>query len=222
MVEVDVWTLAKTDRGSAVLLRPIDSDRIVPIFIGQQEAQGILIGLGKIPMPRPLTHDLMLSIFEKMHLVIDRIDINDMQDGVYYAQISARFGMKKFVFDSRPSDALNIAVRLGCPVYLAEFIIDETSIPESTVSPLQEVSPEELEEMLEDEAKKEEEADIEVTRDIDEAVIEDRLQQVIRGLEAQLNTAVSAEDYEAAAKLRDQIKEMRDMVPEDDNPQQET
>ena len=60
LVEAEIWTIARTDQGNAVLVRPIGSESAVPIFIGQLEAQSILIGLGNVPMPRPLTHDLFL------------------------------------------------------------------------------------------------------------------------------------------------------------------
>ena len=63
LVEAEIWTIARTDQGNAVLVRPIGSESAVPIFIGQLEAQSILIGLGNVPMPRPLTHDLFITLF---------------------------------------------------------------------------------------------------------------------------------------------------------------
>jgi bifunctional DNase/RNase len=134
LVEAEIWTVARTDKGNAVLVKPLGSDRAVPIFIGQLEAQSILIGLGKVPMPRPLTHDLMITILEKLGMTVERIEINDLKDATFYARIIARQGMKKFVFDSRPSDALSLATRVKCPVYIAEYIVDEASIPISMIS----------------------------------------------------------------------------------------
>jgi bifunctional DNase/RNase len=217
LIEVEVWTLAKTDRGSAVLLRPHDSKRVVPIFIGQLEAQSILIGMGKVPIPRPLTHDLLIHTLERLDVVVDRIEINDMQDGIYYAQIATHQGNKKFLLDSRPSDAISIAVRLDCPVYIAEFIIDETSIPESMVTPVPEVSPEELEEALEEE--------LDITEDdLDDIIAETEgltapadsadptpYQDVLAKLEQRLDLAVEQENYEEAARIRDQIQEMQNL-----------
>jgi bifunctional DNase/RNase len=63
LVEAEIWTIARTEQGNAVLIRPIGSESAVPIFMGQLEAQSILIGLGSVPMPRPLTHDLFIKIF---------------------------------------------------------------------------------------------------------------------------------------------------------------
>ena len=213
LIEVEVWTLAKTDRGSAVLLRPLDSHRVVPIFIGQLEAQSILIGMGKVPMPRPLTHDLMLTMFEKLHLAIDRVDINDMQDDIYYAQLTARQGMKKYVFDSRPSDAISLAVRVNCPVYIAEFIVDETSIPETMVNPVPDISPEELEQAIEEELESgpetlgEESGKEPVARAPEEPG--SALDQMIARLEIKLDAAVTQENYEEAARIRDEIQDMQ-------------
>jgi bifunctional DNase/RNase len=65
LVEAEIWTVVRTDKGNAVLVKPIGSERAVPIFIGQLEAQSILIGLGSVPMPRPLSHDLFISVLEK-------------------------------------------------------------------------------------------------------------------------------------------------------------
>lgn len=134
LVEAEIWTVARTDKGNAVLVKPLGSERAVPIFIGQLEAQSILIGLGKVPMPRPLTHDLMITIIEKLGMNIERIEINDLKDATFYARIITKQGMKKFVFDSRPSDALSLATRIKCPVYIAEYIVDEASIPLSMIS----------------------------------------------------------------------------------------
>ena len=63
LIEAEIWTVARTDQGNAVLVRPIGSDYAVPIFIGQLEAQSIIIGIGNVPMPRPLTHDLFLNVY---------------------------------------------------------------------------------------------------------------------------------------------------------------
>jgi bifunctional DNase/RNase len=134
LVEAEIWTVARTDKGNAVLVKPLGSERAVPIFIGQLEAQSILIGLGKVPMPRPLTQDLMITIIEKLGMNIERIEINDLKDATFYARIITKQGMKKFVFDSRPSDALSLATRIKCPVYIAEYIVDEASIPLSMIS----------------------------------------------------------------------------------------
>ena len=102
LVEAEIWTVARTDKGNAVLVKPVGSERAVPIFIGQLEAQSILIGLGNVPMPRPLSHDLFVTMMEKLNATIDRVDITELKDGTFYARIVMKQGLKKIVIDSRP------------------------------------------------------------------------------------------------------------------------
>ena len=128
LVEAEIWTVARTDKGNAVLVKPLGSERAVPIFIGQLEAQSILIGLGNVPMPRPLTHDLFISVMEKISVSVERVEVTDLKDGTFYARILLKQGMKKLSIDSRPSDALGIAARLRCPLFISEAIVDEAGV----------------------------------------------------------------------------------------------
>ncbi|RKY79412.1 hypothetical protein DRQ07_06400, partial [candidate division KSB1 bacterium] len=73
LVEAEIWTIARTDQGNAILIRPLESETAVPIFMGQLEAQSILIGMGNVPMPIPLTHDLFINLFSKIKLTILQI-----------------------------------------------------------------------------------------------------------------------------------------------------
>lgn len=179
LVEAEIWTVARTDKGNAVLVKPIGSERAVPIFIGQLEAQSILIGLGNVPMPRPLSHDLFVTMMEKLNSTIDRVDITELKDGTFYARIVMKQGLKKIVLDSRPSDALGITARIHCPLYIAESIVEEAGIAINLIT--------------EDEpgADSPDPKDMERTR-----------------LEQELQKAVDDEDYEQAARLRDQINEL--------------
>lgn len=128
LIRADVWTVARTEGGTAVLLKPDGMDKVVPIFIGHLEAQSILIGLGNVPMPRPLTHDLFLRLLEELDIKIVKVEINDLKEATYYARIVLDNNGKIMDMDSRPSDAIAIAVRCGCPVYITEFVIEETAI----------------------------------------------------------------------------------------------
>ncbi|MEM5947211.1 bifunctional nuclease family protein [Spirochaetia bacterium 38H-sp] len=144
--KADVWTVARTEGGTAVLLRPEGLDKVVPIFIGHLEAQSILIGLGNVPMPRPLTHDLFIKLLEVLDIKIKKVEINDLKEATYYARIILDNKGKIMDMDSRPSDAIAIAVRCGCPIYVADFIIEETSISISLMEKERfEPSPTELE-----------------------------------------------------------------------------
>lgn len=178
LVEAEIWTVARTDKGNAVLVKPIGSERAVPIFIGQLEAQSILIGLGNVPMPRPLSHDLFISVLEKLNVSIDRVDITELRDGTFYARIVVKQGLKKIVIDSRPSDALGITARLHCPLYIAESIVEEAGIA------------------------------INLITDEDGDEVPDQEVLEINRLEDELKKAVDEENYEEAARLRDKIKEL--------------
>ena len=180
LVEAEIWTVARTDRGNAVLVKPIGSERAVPIFIGQLEAQSILIGLGNVTMPRPLTHDLFITMMEKLNATIERVDITELRDGTFYARIVLKQGLKKIVIDSRPSDALGVTARLRCPLYIAEAIVEEAGIAINLIT--------------------EEDPSIEIP---DTANIEKNR------LEEELQKAVDDENYEEAARLRDKINQLQ-------------
>ncbi|RKX74965.1 MAG: hypothetical protein DRP87_15690, partial [Spirochaetes bacterium] len=123
LVEAEVWTVARTDQGNAVLIRPVGGDVAVPIFIGQLEAQSILIGMGNVPMPRPLTHDLFLSVLERMGITIERVEITELKEGTFYAQLILNRNGETVVIDSRPSDSIALAVRDKCPIYISEAVV---------------------------------------------------------------------------------------------------
>ena len=179
LVEAEIWTVARTDKGNAVLVKPIGSERAVPIFIGQLEAQSILIGLGNVPMPRPLSHDLFITMMEKLNATIDRVDITELKDGTFYARIVLKQGLKKIVIDSRPSDALGITARIHCPLYIAESIVEEAGIAINLIT--------------EEDPK----VDVPDPREIERNRLEQELQK-----------AVDDEDYEEAARIRDKINEL--------------
>lgn len=179
LVEAEIWTVARTDKGNAVLVKPIGSERAVPIFIGQLEAQSILIGLGNVPMPRPLSHDLFITMMEKLNATIERVDITELRDGTFYARVVLKQGLKKIVIDSRPSDALGITARIHSPLYIAEAIVEEAGIAINLIT--------------------EQDPSVEMP---DPAEIEKNR------LEEELQKAVDDENYEEAARLRDKINQL--------------
>lgn len=186
-VKAEVWTVARTEQGNAVLVRPVGADVAVPIFIGQMETQSILIGLGKVDMPRPLTHDLMVEFLGVFDTSLARIEINDLRDGTFYARLVLDKSGAETFLDSRPSDAIALAVRTHCPVYISESVVDAAGIAVNLVVEAA-VDASEGDENEEDPAS-------------DDA--SPRLQ-----LERQLAEAVEREDYESAAKIRDMLKGM--------------
>jgi len=133
-VEADIWTIAQTDQGNVVLVRPKGSDLAVPIIIGQLETQSILIGMGGVEVPRPLTHDLAVSLLKALSATLLRIEINDLQEGTFYARLVLSQEGEEIVVDARPSDAIGIAVRTGCPVFISEAVVDEAGISVNLVT----------------------------------------------------------------------------------------
>jgi len=127
-VEAAIWTVAQTDQGNVVLVRPKGSDLAVPIFIGQLETQSILIGMGGVEVPRPLTHDLVLSVLSSLRAEVSRIEIHDLREGTFYARLILSVEGGEVLVDARPSDAIGIAVRASCPVFIAESVVEEAGI----------------------------------------------------------------------------------------------
>ena len=173
LIQAEIWTVAKTEQGNAVLLRPLGSSVVVPIFIGQLEAQSILIGMGNVEMPRPNTHELMKDIFSKTDLVLEKVEVPDIQDGIFLATLYLKNHKRSFQQDSRPSDALALAVRVNCPVYLADSVIDEAGIP--------------LDSIIEEDP-------------LDTGQIKEM--ELMR-LQRSLEKAIQEENYEEAARIRD-------------------
>ena len=201
-VEAEIWTVAQTDQGNVVLVRPKGSDLAVPIFIGQLETQSILIGMGGVDVPRPLTHDLLLSIVSSLHAELTRIEIHDLRETTFYARILFRVDGRDFAVDARPSDAIGIAVRALCPVFIAESVIEEAGISVNLVSGLQ------LGEAESRAASTKAEKAAESPSPELGLVVSASSELEVERLQAQLEKAVALEDYERAAAIRDKLKEL--------------
>jgi hypothetical protein len=132
LVPAEVWTVAKAEQGSAVLIKPIGSEVAVPIFIGPLEAHAILIGLANHKMPRPLTHDLLIATLEQLGAKISRIEITELKEGTFYGRLVLNRAGEDVVLDSRPSDCVALAVRAKCPIFIDEGVVDEAGVPIST------------------------------------------------------------------------------------------
>ncbi|MBA7714891.1 hypothetical protein ES703_123923 [subsurface metagenome] len=129
LVPAEVWTVAKAEQGSAVLIKPVGSEVAVPIFIGPLEAQAILIGLANHPMPRPLSHDLFLTALQRLVVKIIRIEITELKEGTFYGRLILNQSGKDITLDARPSDCIAIAVRAKCPIFIDEGVVDDAGIP---------------------------------------------------------------------------------------------
>jgi len=109
----------------------------LPIFVSADQAQSIGTALEGEPFDRPLTHDLLVDILTEFGGAIDRVRIDDLRDGTFYAKVDAeRYEdgePEQFVFDARPSDALALAVRIDCPIVVSDPVIDEAGRPSDSV-----------------------------------------------------------------------------------------
>jgi len=171
----------------ALVLGEKEGSRRLPIIIGMFEAQAIAIEIEKIIPNRPMTHDLFKSFAHSFSYSIQEIIISDLKEGVFFAKIVCNNGKKETQIDARPSDAIAIGLRFDVPIFTYETILSEAGI--------------EFTDESEEEIK-----EIKTTKTPDKAVANKDLKDIsVEKLQEMLNTALEKEDYEEAAKIRDEI-----------------
>jgi hypothetical protein len=111
-----------------VLLKTVDSNRFLPIWIGHPEAAAILIKLQGTELPRPMTHDLMTSLIGQLDAEIQKITVTGLKNNTFYAALTLLRDGEEIEVDARPSDALALAVRTDAPIFAADDLIDENAI----------------------------------------------------------------------------------------------
>lgn len=111
-----------------VILKEKDSDRYLPIWIGPSEADAIAVKLQGVSVPRPLTHDLLYSVIDVLGATIDSVIVNDLKNDTFFAKVILKVDGGQMEVDSRPSDALALAVRAEVPVYAEELVLDKAGI----------------------------------------------------------------------------------------------
>lgn len=195
-IQVEIFGLSLSSSlsggGYAIILKEINGDRRLPIIIGQFEAQAIALQLEGIVPPRPLTHDLLKNVIENLGYSVDYIIINELRDSTFFAKIRLDSESIEGI-DSRPSDAIALALKSSVPIYVATYILDEIGfIPEKEES---DESKEQFEDIRKD---KEEQAE-------DTAQVREKK---LSRLKKDLDEAVTNEDYEKAASIRDEIKKL--------------
>ena len=185
-VEIAKISFYPPSKGYAVILKEMDGERQLPVIVGAFEAQAIALAIEGIEMPRPMTHDLLSNLLETMEVEVKEIVINKLVEGTFYAKIyvdSYNFGEKEI--DSRPSDAIALALRVDAPVFVDEAVMNEAGVTLSEQTDSQEFK-------------------------IDASVIQQEY-----SLEEELKKAVDVENYELAAQLRDKIKSLNGEGPEE-------
>ena len=179
----------------ALVLGETEGNRRLPIIIGMFEAQAIAIEIEKIIPNRPMTHDLFKSFSNTFHFHVEEIVISDLKEGVFFAKIVCTDGLKKTDIDARPSDAIAIGLRFDSPIYTYENILAEAGI----------VLTDQEEEEEKTEIKAEPKAKVKKESPRKAAESEDYKNYSIEKLNDLLKDAIDKEDYERAAKIRDEL-----------------
>lgn len=182
---------SQTQSGAyALVLSEVDGKRTLPIVIGAFEAQSIAIALEKeIKPPRPLTHDLFKSFADRFHIVIKQVIIHKLVDGVFYSSLICERDKIEEIIDTRTSDAIALATRFNAPIFTYENILDKAGVYLKLKDEMTTEKEEKTIESLIDEPEKK------------STFTKDTLKQ----LNEKLTKAVQNEDYELAAKIRDEI-----------------
>jgi bifunctional DNase/RNase len=191
LIELEILGLSSNHSQSGsftLILGEVNGTRRLPIVIGMFEAQAIALEIEKIIPNRPMTHDLFKSFANGFNYEIDRIVITDMKEGVYYAKIKCRSDLIEAEIDSRPSDAIAIAIRFGSPVYCTEKAMAEGAVDNYEVDTKEEKSPTKQPSQKFVTKKEPSLKDFSL----------DKLNQM-------LEKAINNEDYERAARIRDEI-----------------
>ena len=193
---------SQTQNGAyALILNEVDGDRKLPIVIGAFEAQSIAIALEKeIKPPRPLTHDLFKNFADRFDIVVKQVIIHKLVDGVFYSSIICERDKIEEIIDARTSDAIALALRFDAPIFTYKTILDKAGIFLKLTSKEEEEAAEKegivVDELFTDEND----------LDIVESVEDDGLKSLsLEELYNMLDGAVADEDYEKAARLRDEI-----------------
>ncbi|MEY8847971.1 bifunctional nuclease domain-containing protein [Psychroserpens sp. XS_ASV72] len=187
---------SQTQNGAyALILNEVDGDRKLPIVIGAFEAQSIAIALEKeIRPPRPLTHDLFKNFADRFDVVVKQVIIHKLVDGVFYSSLICERDKIEEIIDARTSDAIALALRFQAPIFTYKNILDKAGIY-LKVNPKKE-DEEQQDSILVDDL---------VAEEIESSSQENYKDKSLNDLNKLLDEAVKNEDYEKAAKIRDEI-----------------
>jgi bifunctional DNase/RNase len=126
-VEIDSIRVSLMSQQRIVILKELDSERFLPIWIGPYEAEAITLSLNEVEVVRPLTHDLLRNIINDLGAQVLRVNITELRDDVFYARIILQVDGQEMAIDSRPSDALALAVRVHVRVFVDEEVMEAAS-----------------------------------------------------------------------------------------------
>ena len=183
--ELTITTLSHSlaqSQNYAVILGEINGNKKLPILIGSFEAQAIAVAMENMEPNRPLTHDLFKNVLVALNVVLKEVIISNLIEGIFYSQLVCLQNGKEILVDSRTSDAIALAVRFKCPIFAYQNILDEAGV------------------VLENENLEDEDDDDNMINEDDP--LGNYSQEDLQDL---LNDALSKEDYEQAAIIRDEI-----------------
>ncbi|MEY2970065.1 MAG: hypothetical protein RLZZ599_438 [Bacteroidota bacterium] len=182
------YSQGKSGAYALILAEKGEGGRKLPVVIGGAEAQSIAVAMEKsVAPPRPLTHDTWVNMLNEMQVTVQKVIIHRLVNGVFFASIYASdINGKSMVFDSRPSDAVALAVRVECPIYALAILLDQAGITPEEETEADGVPAQSVEEVQSTESEESREE-----------------------LEALLDEAVENEDYELAARLRDKLDKLK-------------
>lgn len=179
MLEVEVIRISynNPDRGYAITLKDIGSERILPIIVGATEAQAIALAFEGVEMPRPLTHDLLVDVIMALESDVSRVLITHLSKGTYFAKIVLQHDQEgEITIDSRPSDAIAVGLRMNAPIFASETLLNKAV-----------------------------EENPEIRKPADPPEADSSATETLKNLQNILQIAIEEENYEAAAKIRDRI-----------------
>ncbi|ACF14255.1 protein of unknown function DUF151 [Chloroherpeton thalassium ATCC 35110] len=198
-VQVEILGLSTSPHNNgayALILFEVGGKRKLPIIIGGFEAQAIALKLENIKAPRPFTHDLIKSLVDTFNIGITEVTIDELRNETFFAKIVCEMNGLTHEIDARPSDAIAVAVRCEAPIFVSEEVMNEAGIT--------------------DEGKEEPETSTPATRPSSEKKVSSspapqahtNIEGELADLKSKLEEAVQKEDYEKAAKIRDQIQRL--------------
>ncbi|MGC8773831.1 MAG: bifunctional nuclease domain-containing protein [Chlorobaculum sp.] len=193
-LQVDILGLSTsphTNGAYALILYEVEGKRKLPIIIGGFEAQAIALKLENIKPPRPFTHDLFKQVADAFDLHVNEVFIDELHNETFYAKVICEMGGVVHEIDARPSDAIAIAVRFSAPIFVSEEIMNEAGIVEERQK--EDEEPASVEELVEPESEEE----------------PAKGESVEAELSSKLEDAINLEDYEEAARIRDELSRLR-------------
>ena len=181
MIPVEIANVAVLEKRFIIFLKSKDDERVLPIFIDEQQAQSIIIQINHVEIPRPLTHDLFKTVLETLEFRVARMEVSDVREDTFYARLVVEGKGDSFDFDARPSDAICLALRFGAPMFVDEKVMEKAGIIVTK-------------ENVQETRKESQNSGVETTP--------------LEALKEKLKQAIQEERYEEAALLRDEINKM--------------